>query len=297
MSQFFSPKEVALAMGVSESSLKRWVDKGLIRAEKTGGGHRRLELDAVLKFIREDGRRVADPEAIGLPAGTGSSDRTEEGAVAEFLRAVRDGDETAARRVVLESFLGGMSVATICDAIMSPNFHRIGDLWRCGELEIYQERRACETCDRAIHELRRAIGTGPSEGPIAMGGTLDGDPYTLASSMSELVLRDAGWRASSLGHMLPFETMRKAIEKDRPQLMWVSVTSIRDIDRFATNFNMLFETATVFGCALVVGGQALTTEIRQSLRYTTFCDNFRHLEAFARTIRPRVATTSQTVAG
>ena len=43
-----------------------------------------------------------------------------------------------------------------------------------------------------------------------MGGTLDGDPYTLAACMSELVLRDCGWRASSLGNMLPFETLRSA---------------------------------------------------------------------------------------
>ena len=71
MSQFFSPKEVALAIGVSESSLKRWVDKGLIPAEKTGGGHRRLQLDAVLRYIRDEGKGLANPEIIGLPAETG----------------------------------------------------------------------------------------------------------------------------------------------------------------------------------------------------------------------------------
>jgi cobalamin-dependent methionine synthase I len=122
---------------------------------------------------------------------------------------------------------------------------------------------------------------------LAIGGTLDGDPYTIASSMSEVVLRECGWRALSMGNMLPFNTLMKAVEIDRPRLMWLSVTAIRSPEQFVANFNVLFDTATSLGCVLVVGGQALTADIRPLLRYTTYCDNFRHLEAFSRTIIPR----------
>lgn len=285
MSQYFSPKDVAVAIGVSESSLKRWVDKGLIPAEKTGGGHRRLRLDAVLKYIREEGRSLANPETIGLPAETGRSKPSDNAAFIEFLRALTAGDELTARRVILDLFIGGTSVASICDLVMTPTFHRIGDLWRCGDVEVYQERRACEICARVIHELRRAVGSGPIEGPVAVGGTLDGDPYTLSTSMAELVLRESGWNATSLGHMLPFETLHRAIENDRPKLLWLSVSTIRDIDRFTASFNVLYDTAMSFQCTLAVGGAALTAEVRQGLRYSTYCDNFRHLEAFARSVR------------
>ncbi len=289
MSDFFSPKDVAIAIGVSESSLKRWVDRGLIRAEKTAGGHRRLSLDSVLNYIRGEGKSLPHPEAIGLPEGIGSSPPSEEAANADFRRAMVAGDELLARRIILDVFISGMSVARICDSIITPVFHQIGDLWRCGEIEVYQERRACETCCRVIHELRRAVGPGPQDGPIAIGGTIDGDPYTLATGMAELVLRDAGWRAMSLGNMLPFDALNRALQADRPALMWVSVTSVRDMDRFIANFNLLFDEARAVGAALVVGGQGLTADVRQHIRYTTFCDNFRHLEAFANTIRPRRA--------
>jgi methanogenic corrinoid protein MtbC1 len=187
----------------------------------------------------------------------------------------------------MDAFLNGFSAAKIFDAIIVPAFIEIGNLWHCGTLEVYQERRACETCSRVVHELRRAVGSGPTDGPVAIGGTLDGDPYTIASSMSEVVLRECGWRALSLGKMLPFNTLLKAVENDRPRLMWLSVTSIRSPEQFVANLNVLFDTATSFGCVLVVGGQALTADIRPLLRYTTYCDNFRHLEAFSKTIIPR----------
>ncbi len=33
----------------------------------------------------------------------------------------------------------------------------MGDLWECGDLDVYQERRGCEVCNRLIHELRRLL--------------------------------------------------------------------------------------------------------------------------------------------
>ena len=288
VSQYFSPKEVARALGVSESSLKRWVDKGLIRASKTVGGHRRLELDAVLEYLRQTGRGLQHPQSVDLPAGCGvatplSIDEAHE----PFTKALVEGDEEGARRVVIDLFVSGNSVSSICDNVIAPTFHSVGDLWQCGKIEIYSERRACEICQRVVHELRRAVGAGPEDVPLAMGGTLDGDPYTLATSLAEIVLCSNGWKAMSLGNMLPFETVRAAIVDKRPRLFWVSVTTIRDIDRFAADFNLLFDVAQSTDTALVAGGQALTADVRQKIRYSHFSDNMAHMESFAATIKPR----------
>lgn len=289
MSQFFSPKDVAAAIGVSESSLKRWVDKGLIRASKTAGGHRRMEMDSIMQYLRNSGRMLERPEILELPSGCGSGGEwNAESARQALHEALVSGDEDAARRVVLDLYLGGMSVAELSDEVIARTFHKVGDLWECGELEVYEERRACELCQRVVHELRRVVGSGPGRKPLAMGGTLDGDPYTLATSLAELVLRDAGWKAVSLGNMLPFEAIRHAVLEHRPNLLWISVSSIRDVDRFSADFNLLFDVAHSTETALVVGGKALTADIRMNIRYSQFSDNFRHLESFANIIRQGV---------
>lgn len=291
MARYFSPKEVARAIGVSESSLKRWVDKGFVKATKTAGGHRRIELDAVIDYVRRTGKVLAQPETVELPAGCGTeSSMAPADAMAALREALTKGDEDTSCSVVLNLYISGMSIAEIADQIIAPVFHEVGELWHCGEVEVYQERRACEICLRIVHELRRAVGQGEASGPVAIGGTLDGDPYTLATSLAELVLRSNGWQASSMGNMLPFEAVRKALHDSQPALLWVSVSSIRDADRFAAEFNLLYDVAQSTGTAVVVGGQALSSDLRQRIRYTHFSDNFQHMEAFARTVRPATTT-------
>ncbi len=283
MSEYFSPKDVARAVGASESSLKRWVDKGLLQASKTAGGHRRVRLDAVLDYLRKSGKGLENPTAISLPEGVGRKVDSVERSKSEMLAALVAGDELKGRRIILDLFISGESVASIADQVISPLFQQVGNLWECGKVQVYEERRACELCLRLIHELRRAIGDGPASGPLAIGGTLDGDPYTLASSLAELVLRENGWRATSLGNMLPFETIRRAVMDHRPELLWISVSSIRDEDRFATEFNLLSDVALTTETRIVVGGRAMTRAVQDRIPKVRCFESFREMEIFTKT--------------
>ncbi|GAB4141932.1 MAG: excisionase family DNA-binding protein [Planctomycetaceae bacterium] len=279
-----SPKQVARAIGVSESSLKRWCDQGLIRMEKTAGGHRRLPVDAVVSFLRDSGRNLVQPELLGLPATTGQTHWTIHRAAERLQEALVNGDETVCRQIVLDLYLANHPLSLICDEVLARAFHEIGDRWECGDVEIFEERRACEISTRLVHELRRLHPPAPPTAPLAEGGTLDGDPYTLACSMAELVLRDSGWNAVPLGNRLPFETLRTALQKTRPKLLWLSVSHIVTEEQFVQEMNRLFDEATKTKTALVLGGVALTEPIRQKLRYSAYCDTFQHLESFAKTL-------------
>ncbi len=282
MKELLSPKQVARAIGVSESSVKRWCDKGVLATERTAGGHRRVRADEALRFIREQGYTIAAPDVLGLPSVSGQGEWTTERAEERFRQALIDGADDVCRQVVLDLHLAKRPIPVICDSVIAQAFHNIGDMWDCGEVEVYEERRACEICLRVVHELRQRVASPPQDAPIAFGATLDGDPYTLAVSMAELVLRVAGWNAMSLGHMLPFDTLRKAIEQHSPKLVWLSVSAVRDETRFVAEFNQLFEHADKLGAAIAVGGVALTPEIRRQIRFSAHCETFQHLEDFAR---------------
>ena len=66
MKQLLSPKDLARATGVSESSLKRWADSGRLECTRTAGGHRRIPLAEAVRFIRESSISVVDPSMLGI---------------------------------------------------------------------------------------------------------------------------------------------------------------------------------------------------------------------------------------
>jgi excisionase family DNA binding protein len=285
MRQLLSPKQVARAIGVSESSLKRWCDQGLIPTQRTAGGHRRLELSDVVTFLRTGDHALVRPEVLGLHATAGPSERALERVCDEFTEALVRGDEEVCRRVIVDLLLAGHDVAAVCDRVVAAAFHRVGDLWDCGSVEVYQERRGCEISQQVVRELRTLLPDPEFDAPVAMGGTVDGDPYTLSTSMAELVLREVGFATSSLGNQLPFATLHAAVRRARPQLFWLSVSAIRDVERFVFEWNSFFETCLACETALVAGGRALEDDaLRGRIRYCCYCDKLIDLAKFGRTV-------------
>ena len=271
-------------MGASESSLKRWCDQGLIQTQRTAGGHRKIPVSEVVRFVRERQQTLVDPELLGLPR---ASKRAEQGLErgSELLeQSLLAGNELLARQVVFDLYLARHSISVLCDQVIGRAFQRIGERWACHEAAVYQERRACEIALRILLDLRRSLPRADTTW-IAMGGTLEGDHYVLPSVMVELVLREAGWAATSLGNSIPCSSLLRAVNENQVALFWLSVSHIQAHLPFLTEFAALSAAASARGTALVVGGQALTHDLRQGMTYSSFCDTMQQLSQFALTLR------------
>ncbi|QDT47312.1 MerR family regulatory protein [Symmachiella dynata] len=286
MSELVSPKQVARAIGVSESSLKRWCDRGLIETTRTAGGHRKLAISNVLEFIKTSGLNIADPAVLGLPPSTGQGPRTLNAAQRQMIKSLVADDEQACRQVVFDLVLANHKFSSIGDVVIAPAFGEIGEKWDCGEVEVYQERHSCEMCLRVLHELRATLPAVDPDAPLAIGGALAGDHYSLSTTLVELVLREDGWNAETLGNNLPAETLVHAIQQKQPKLFWISASHIADRSQFLLDVEQLYATAQVNGTALAIGGRAMTEELRKQMKAHAFCDTLGHLESFASTLRP-----------
>ena len=287
MRELVTPKQVARAIQVSESSVKRWCDKGVIPTRYTAGGHRRIPLHGLLEFLRASKHELLSPEVLGLPATSGRTGRVIERAAEQLTEALLAGDELQCRQIAIDLYLAEHSISSVCDEVLARSFEEIGNRWACGHAEVYQERRGCEITLRVLHDLRVLVAPAPVGSPVAMGAAAEGDQYALGTAMAELVLRDARWNAVSLGDNLPFDTLSSAIRQHRPRLFWLSCSHIADEDEFLRQYAALYDEFAVH-VAFVVGGRALTEALRQRMKYAAYCDNMQRLETFAQSLRGAV---------
>lgn len=224
-----SPRELAAAIGVSESSIKRWVDEGTVTAHRTAGGHRRILLSEAVRFLRESGTPLLRPELLGLPeVALERGGAHAEPEAQRLFGYLLGGDAPRSRGLLQALYLSGFTVARLLDDVVRVAMHDIGELWQHSERGIFQEHRATDLVLQALHRLRPLLPERAPSAPTALGGALEHDPYLLAPLGAALVLESVGLEATNLGPRTPATTLVTAAAELRPVLVWVCVSLADD---------------------------------------------------------------------
>lgn len=289
---YIGTAHVAAALGVSTTTVKRWVDEGILPAQRTAGGHRRILVTDVLHAARAGNFPRLDVSRLGLPRRGEPLPQPQELAE-QLLIALKEKEGSRARLHVQEAYRNGLAVEDLADAVIAPVMARIGHEWQVGSLDVLHEHRASQICSSALYALNAELEQSAKSGsPVAVGGGPEGDPYLLANLLAEMVLLDGGWTVINLGPNTPLASFRKALAEFQPRLLWLSVGHLENGDAFSREYRKLYQEAVRSGTAVAVGGRALTEDVRSGLPYTTHGDRMAHLSAFARSLHPRTQPSS-----
>ena len=248
-----SPRDLARAIGVGESSVKRWVDEGRLASARTSGGHRRIAKAEAVRFVRELGLEVARPDLLGLHGEDDGEDRTPFAEAIEAALLAVDGN--AVRRMIVSAFVSGTSVASLCDGPIRTVLHDLGESWEATPTGIGAEHHAVDACLQALMEIRSLI-VPPESGPLAIGGAVQSDPYILPSLMTSVVLAEAGYRTINLGANIPARALAATVSSQKPDLVWRSA-SIPLRGKALREDLMELLPASVGSAEMVIGGRGL----------------------------------------
>jgi len=273
-------RQVARALGVSVSTIKRWVDTGVLPASRTVGKHRLIRRSEALRFAREQG---LPHEGLDLLEG----DAIGEGARASLLEALRQGRGREARALIRGHHAAVRDGVELADELIRPVMERVGQCWKAGSIDVYHEHQATQIVSASIVELiaaAEATRDRTSPRPLAVGAASDGDPYVSPGLLGELVLREGGWDVRNLGVNLPLTSLAHAVRDYRPRLVFLSISHLEDEERFVRHYTQFFKAAAAGDVAVILGGRALRPEVRARLVYASYGDRMSHLREFARRV-------------
>jgi len=247
-----SPKSLASAIGVSESSMKRWIDQGQLPVHITSGGHRRISLSDAIKFIRAHKRTIVDPSALGLGGSEGAHSGINQSELVDILKT---GDSAHLSNSLLQLYLSGHDLPSLFDALL-PEFRLIGELGLDDSRSIATEHLYSTTFAKALSQLQLYL-PAVDDMPIAIGGTLAPDSSYLSSLLAETVILSTGMRTMNLGGNTPITSMLETVEEFDAKLVWVSVVHQSDMYAINVALENLYNTLQEKGVRFVVGGPAL----------------------------------------
>ena len=280
-------QQLAEALGVGVSTVKRWIDGGSLKSSRTVGKHRLVSLAEAIRFARTRNLPLLSlqtMQGLGAPAIAVVDDRVREALTA----ALRDGRMGEAKLLITSAYTALGNASQLADDVIRPAMETIGHEWSTGALDVYQEHRASRIVEGVLMDLvgKYLHSSGDHGAPLAIGACPEGDLYTLSGLLCELSLREMGWNVINLGPNLPLSSFAKAVKVHSPQLAWLSITHLTDRERFIREYRAFHEVATQTKTAVCLGGSALDSPLRARIVAGGFGERVAHLAEFARNVCP-----------
>jgi excisionase family DNA binding protein len=280
--KYLSTAQVAQALGVGVSTVKRWVDEGLLPAERTPGGHRKLYFSDVMRLVRSGRLPGIDVSVLGVGKVPSTSTLS-----LKLFEALRRGDSSRVQRLVVGAYRSGLAIETLADEVVAPAMHRIGHDWVEGRLDVYEEHRGTQAISAALFALKALVNRSAlRHRPLALGAAPEGDWTLLPSLLAELILLDLGWQVVNLGPNTPWESLAKAIGELQPKLVWVSASHCPDAAGLPGRLQALIRQVQRLGGTVILGGRGFPPEVKAQFPAELFGERLSDLARLARTLHP-----------
>ena len=254
-------KEVARICRVSDATVKRWEAGGLLRSERTSGGHRRFRAEEVARFQRELGLGLKysnGDESVSRNAARRLVNKNQSDS--SLFHSLVAGCEEEAANALIGAHLNGKVLTEIFDDLVCPAMQRIGELWYQGELSVTQEHIATRIACNAVYKLRNVLPVSRPTGKLAMCCALEGDFHELPTHLAQTVLENEGWEVLNFGANTPLYSLAEEVIRHTPELLCISATIIGDVERLSRDYEIFIEQIDKLKIPVVFGGRAFADE-------------------------------------
>lgn len=275
--------EVADLCRVSDATVKRWAAAGLLKSERTGGGHRRFAAEEVARFVREQNLNVRqDLNAAAKKTVTNNHGEAANQNVGMFEHLI-NGREAAAADLLIRALLGGEPLPQIFDSCVVAAMRRVGEDWFGGAITVAQEHLATRAISNAVQKLRAVIPAQIQNQRLAMCFAIENDFHELPVLLAQIVLESRGWTVLNFGANMPFYLFGDEIKRRMPELVCIAATVIADLERAARDYHDFRRELERLNVKIIIGGRAFADEIvRRRFPADFYAANFSEFAEYAK---------------
>lgn len=277
-------KEVARLCRVSDATVKRWEDAGVLKSERTNGGHRRFRAEEIARFQRVQG--LGTKNCYGDESAAGSLIRRRAKKIqsdCSMFRALISGCEEESANILIDEYLRGRPLAEIFDNLVCPAMRRIGELWCDGEITVTQEHIATRAASSAVHKLRNVLPVAKMTGELAICAAMESDFHELPTQLVQTTLESEGWEVINFGANTPLYCLAEEVLQHSPSIICLSASIINDVERLSRDFKNFTEQIAKLSIPVVIGGRAFCDEqVRRRFNTDYYVQSFSEVVELAR---------------
>lgn len=275
--------EVAHLCRVSNATVKRWEAAGLLKSERTSGGHRRFRAEEVARFQRRQrlGLKHCHGDESIFTTAVRRDVKTYSGS--PLFHSLMAGCEEGAANLLIDEYLREKPLAEIFDDSICPAMRQIGELWRGGEITVTQEHLATRTACNATNKLRSVLSAPETSGELAMCCAIESDFHELPTQLAQIILENEGWEVMNFGANTPLYALTEEVLRYQPKAVCISATVISDIERLVRDYQAFAEQINKLEIPVILGGRAFADQnIRRRFCADIYADSFGELAEFVR---------------
>ncbi len=277
-------REVARLCRVSDATVKRWDDAGLLRSERTNGGHRRFRAEEVVRFQRE--QELGLKQSHGDDSVTKAANRQRDDKKitdSSCFHSLLAGCEESFSNILINAHLEGMPLATIFDELICPAMSLVGELWYEGKVSITQEHLATRIAQNSIYKLRNMLSVPEMNGELAMCCAFEGDFHELPTHLAQITLENEGWEVMNFGANTPLYCLAEEVLRHLPKILCISATIVGDLERLSRDYKDFTEQIFKTKITVIGGGQAFKDEqIRRRFPAEFYAGSFNEIIGFSK---------------
>jgi MerR family transcriptional regulator, light-induced transcriptional regulator len=201
-------------------------------------------------FLKPRSPGVANPHA---PART-QCDRDWEQTIERFLELLVSHDSAGASALVLDAVSDGVPITDALIKIIQPAMYRIGDLWRCGSLDVKQEYYATAVIESILTYLEPRIFQGHQGRTPMIAAAVEGEMHSIGVRVVADFFEMDGWDTCYLGANVSGSTILSESIRRKAKLIALSANGRAVMPQVMKTVAAIHESNALRGTLVLVGG-------------------------------------------